>query len=377
MLPTSQPESPVEEQLMAMLQPSLFNLSSLNPGFQREAQGSLDEKQLGYGCLATPSSTSTPAVHNVNITTPSTGNQCGSDKELSPAANSAEISLTLATSKIYRFKSEELWIELPRAWRLSHNMTESDVFQAGLAAKCCKQGSPQEAICAKCLFKKVVSISVTSLHPFYRATTDVEKYILLVKSICTSSRDHLKAPLVISVDLPNHPEPLYSNPFHILSRCYKKGPSSATSPIISAPTKETKQTQTALKIVKPPPILGVNPDINYIPSAISVVVRLVLVYLTDEQTALIFSPVQKLLADYPGFLAIKYNPVGGPLILDSNNPTSKAKVWVTVAVFRSIQDAISGLSFYIDYAENRTKNPLDCNLDAMGLTKSVAIVTNF
>ncbi|KAH3744966.1 hypothetical protein Pelo_13643 [Pelomyxa schiedti] len=299
---------------------------------------------------------------------PAPSPSCRCSPSLHTEFDDSLIALGLSTSKIYRFKTEEMWIEIPRSWRLSHLMDESVIFQAGLAAKCCRPGSSQEVTCSKCLHKKVVTISVTSLHPFYHAPSGMEKYPFSIKSLCTSSRDHLRTALVATVSLPNCSKTLQSKPFHILSRCYKKD---TPGPVA----------------VKQQPSLGpllVNPDINFLSSTISVVVRLVLIDMDDLQTEEILRPVSDLMKQYAGgggFLGIQFRRLSSKPVLPSPPtdiaPACPANIWAAVASFKSLQDAVSALSFYDHYAKNRTRNPFNCDLDSMGKLKSVVVITNF
>ncbi|KAH3759021.1 hypothetical protein Pelo_9146 [Pelomyxa schiedti] len=324
------------------------------------------------------------------------------------------VSLRLTSTKIFRFKTEELWIELPRAWRTANRIEEQQVFQAGLSACCCRPGTTEEVVCQKCK-SKVLKFSTTSVHPYFQPTTGIEKYTISLKSICTSSRDHLHTALVVSINLLDCT--LQSKPFNILSRCYKKGstasiggnivtpllispcfvpppPPPATPTPQILPEKRVNLVAKVEKVEEKPPAQNDQPPI-------SIVVRIIQSTIPQDQTVSFMKAVHKLLStDYPGnrgFLSVVFHRLASfpsfqtPLIKSSGSPptettppdspdTKKAlqpTFWAVIASFLTVRDAVASLPFYNDFVTNVRRNPLDINLEAEGIVQPIQLVTNF
>jgi len=126
--------------------------------------------------------------------------------------------LELSSTKLFKFRRHFVTFKVKRSWRLDHNLTEPDIFNALLTARCCLLGSDTEAACKKCKCSPVVVLSATEQHPTYDASTDIETYECAIQSRCTSSRDHLKSSLVLVINkIPSKPD-IASNPFVLHAR---------------------------------------------------------------------------------------------------------------------------------------------------------------
>ena len=125
--------------------------------------------------------------------------------------------LRMSSAKLCKFRKYTLELVVAREDRIKAGLTESAVFAAVLHAKCCRSGTTTVANCAKCRCQPVVTL--TSATQWARHDgADNEVYACIVQSKCSSSRDHLKSPLVLRVDTIPTLGVLETEPFVLLAR---------------------------------------------------------------------------------------------------------------------------------------------------------------
>eukprot|EP01105_Mastigella_eilhardi_P027491 TRINITY_DN84_c0_g1_i1.p1 TRINITY_DN84_c0_g1~~TRINITY_DN84_c0_g1_i1.p1 ORF type:complete len:588 (-),score=142.98 TRINITY_DN84_c0_g1_i1:165-1928(-) len=111
----------------------------------------------------------------------------------------APASLVLSSLKLYRYGRFWMRLTVKESWRKTAGLTVEEVTACGFQARVCRLGVPQEeAICRNCCPTRQV-VSVVSAEPMQRLAQGLEQYTFILKSNCTSSRDHLKSQLVMEV----------------------------------------------------------------------------------------------------------------------------------------------------------------------------------
>ncbi|KAH3756532.1 hypothetical protein Pelo_11643 [Pelomyxa schiedti] len=112
--------------------------------------------------------------------------------------------ITLSSVKIYKYGSYWMRLSIRGDYREQLGLGEQDMVVAGLAAQCRRAGKLQEPVmCPSCCPSSSV-ITVTEPYGETCAKTSpegMEQYQFTLRSNCTSSRDHLKALLLMEVKL--------------------------------------------------------------------------------------------------------------------------------------------------------------------------------
>ena len=127
--------------------------------------------------------------------------------------------LAVDAPKLCKFRRYGVALVVPRAWRREHDLSEAQVMDALLGAKCCRSGTAVVVGCARCRCQPVVSLVPLSKSPQVCVLEDgTERYTCCIRSHCSSSRDHLKSSLVLVLDALPLREPLVSNTFVLLAR---------------------------------------------------------------------------------------------------------------------------------------------------------------
>ncbi|KAH3732141.1 hypothetical protein Pelo_17023 [Pelomyxa schiedti] len=127
--------------------------------------------------------------------------------------------------KMYCGKPTQLIVLLSRRWRLSHSITEPDVFQAMLSLSCSYAPiSDTEPKCYKCKKStdnegRVFTAWVSNHTPEIDENGNTEKYTAFVKSLCSSSRDHLGGQILFVLTLGGIA--FRSKPIHLRARLKK------------------------------------------------------------------------------------------------------------------------------------------------------------
>eukprot|EP01107_Rhizomastix_libera_P008997 TRINITY_DN2471_c0_g1_i1.p1 TRINITY_DN2471_c0_g1~~TRINITY_DN2471_c0_g1_i1.p1 ORF type:complete len:408 (-),score=110.53 TRINITY_DN2471_c0_g1_i1:83-1306(-) len=132
--------------------------------------------------------------------------------------------ITLSTHKVFKFRTFTLWLELNSAYVRQHGLTEEDIINAGVNAKCFKESQPDQELlyCSHCCpSKKIIEIASTTkaaLGP-RKNTNGTEIYTFdACRTHCSSSRDHHKSHFLIVIDgLPNCGS-ITSMPFSVQAR---------------------------------------------------------------------------------------------------------------------------------------------------------------
>lgn len=126
--------------------------------------------------------------------------------------------LELSSYKLCKYRKYEVRMTITRQWRTENRLSEIDILQALIGAKCCKLGTSQAVACDRCSCDQVVTLSATTQWPVRRDGSESETYLCAIQSRCTSSRDHLRSSLVLLIDNLPFPVPLTTEPFVLLAR---------------------------------------------------------------------------------------------------------------------------------------------------------------
>ncbi|KAH3765686.1 hypothetical protein Pelo_2484 [Pelomyxa schiedti] len=155
-------------------------------------------------------------------------------------------SLTLSSTKIYKYGSYWMQLDIATEYRKMMNITEQEIRNSGLGAQCRRIGNSQEpTVCNICCPSKSV-VAVTGVLPkMLSSDGKTEQYQFTLKSNCSSSRDHLKSTLVMEYRLA--PKLFVVSPTFVL-RARKK-------PSKPAPKRACTETskQTSRQHISPPP----------------------------------------------------------------------------------------------------------------------------
>jgi hypothetical protein len=101
---------------------------------------------------------------------------------------------------------------------MSKKLTEKDIFEAGTNAKCCRHGTLEATQCDRC--GRIVFIAPKGTAP-EEIAPGVEKYGFVIRSRCTSSREHLHSALVLWLDQLPTQRPVLSKSFVVHARIKK------------------------------------------------------------------------------------------------------------------------------------------------------------
>ncbi|KAH3760852.1 hypothetical protein Pelo_7347 [Pelomyxa schiedti] len=121
--------------------------------------------------------------------------------------SSSNAKLTLSSVKIYKYGSYWMRLSIATHYREQLGMDERDIVAAGLAGQCRKVGKLQEVVVCPTCNPSTSVITVTEPYGETCAKTSpegMEQYQFTLRSNCTSSRDHLKALLLMEVKLGPH-----------------------------------------------------------------------------------------------------------------------------------------------------------------------------
>jgi hypothetical protein len=88
--------------------------------------------------------------------------------------------LELSSNKLCKYRKYEVSLTVNRGWRVKNGLSEVDLLQALLGAKCCRLGSGTPAMCEKCAADKVVTLTATTQWPVRRDATDAETYVCAI-----------------------------------------------------------------------------------------------------------------------------------------------------------------------------------------------------
>ncbi|KAH3745992.1 hypothetical protein Pelo_12618 [Pelomyxa schiedti] len=129
----------------------------------------------------------------------------------------------LVREDIHPRKLAQVTLKLNRTLRLQAAISEREVFKQALCAEFRTAGSLKKAQCWRCNPETgiVGRLSIDDHEAHYEGSTDTEVYCLKLKSICTSSRLHMKSAAVLIIPgLAGHNK---SNPFNLRSRPKMRG----------------------------------------------------------------------------------------------------------------------------------------------------------
>eukprot|EP01105_Mastigella_eilhardi_P021732 TRINITY_DN5291_c0_g1_i1.p1 TRINITY_DN5291_c0_g1~~TRINITY_DN5291_c0_g1_i1.p1 ORF type:complete len:369 (-),score=89.08 TRINITY_DN5291_c0_g1_i1:129-1160(-) len=144
------------------------------------------------------------------------------------------LALQVEPAKLYTKKLGTLRIRLVKSWRESLGLSNADVLQAAKDCVCCKPGCLNtELECALCCknHEKVVGVTTnepsapTTLHNCGDGTEFIhhgvmEEFTYSVRSLCSSSSNHMQAPTVVLVCVLGGVQ-VKSSQFTLLSRMWK------------------------------------------------------------------------------------------------------------------------------------------------------------
>ncbi|KAH3732035.1 hypothetical protein Pelo_17133 [Pelomyxa schiedti] len=160
--------------------------------------------------------------------------------------------IELETDVLYKFRQYKMTVVVCRMWRVRSCVTSTDIARRVIAGSWLKYGSFESANCAKCcqnglppLDIKLISLPDADLHERCDDpnVTDILQFELTTR--CTSSREHLRAQVVLLVTGINEAPPFTSKPISLRARNHK--PSASRNP--------KKSTQTGLPTPSPSPCL--------------------------------------------------------------------------------------------------------------------------
>ena len=156
---------------------------------------------------------------NQNNTT-TTAPAAGVSRTPEGTETAAEIGATLELSsyKLCKYRKYEVRLTVPKKWRVDRGLSEVDLLQALLSAKCCRLGSSTEVGCERCAVDRVVVLTATTQWPIRQENNDLETYVCAIQSKCTSSRDHLHSQVVLLITSLPFAQPLTSEAFGLLAR---------------------------------------------------------------------------------------------------------------------------------------------------------------
>ena len=128
--------------------------------------------------------------------------------------------LTVSAYKLCKFRRYAVTLSVRKDWRAQHGLRDEQLSDALLNAKCCRFGTTVPVGCTKCKCQPVVTLAAAPTKmPVPNSSDDAyEDYVCNIRSRCSSSRDHLKSPLVLLIDTLPLPVPLVSSPFALLAR---------------------------------------------------------------------------------------------------------------------------------------------------------------
>ncbi|KAH3759684.1 hypothetical protein Pelo_8503 [Pelomyxa schiedti] len=313
--------------------------------------------------------------------------RAGGKREATNAPLSADDDpyICISSTRIFKFRHEELCLVVSRPWRLKHHMEPHEIFEAGLSATCCYPVTLNEVCCTRCCGSagKVVRICVASHSPSLDLDTQIEKYCFSVQSICSSSRDHIRSPVVIVIRSLGS-TPLKTPPLHLRSRCPRKSPSSSppSDPVTDTPngSEDSSPKFSTNKVTAMVPPLLTNSIIQpyqsptlYTPGpALLVIVRLLQVNIPPSlvSTAIATARFTAQNTIGTGMLAFQYKLV-------TPSVDGRSGVWLLTARYASSIDSAKGRKFFADIISNGVKNPFNSNLLSSNSVQSLALMTSW
>jgi len=125
--------------------------------------------------------------------------------------------LYLSSSIIYRYKTATLNLRLPTGWREKNGIPFSAVLNACLYPRVFSVEDPEhELVCPKC--GAIIEVRDEKEVPIMKVVEGREMFSVMVRTLCTSSKEHLPGKrLVIGIDIPGCKR-IYSHQFNIQSR---------------------------------------------------------------------------------------------------------------------------------------------------------------
>ncbi|KAH3744434.1 hypothetical protein Pelo_14170 [Pelomyxa schiedti] len=135
--------------------------------------------------------------------------------------------ITLSTYDLFPRRVERMTVNVPSAWRQQRGLSEREIEAQVLASQVCGANGTVGVQCFKCnkVTGSVIEITrLTESSPKSTSSTSttMERFVFGIKSICTSSAQHLRGPVVISVTFfPGCT--VTTAPFNLHSRAKERG----------------------------------------------------------------------------------------------------------------------------------------------------------
>lgn len=155
--------------------------------------------------------------------------------------------MTFPTDRLFKFRKYEAVLLVPRQWSHTARLSDSDIVRSLLSAKCRLAKSPMGSSlsCPRCRADPVVLVSAASRVPPKRdQDTEMDSFEFTLRPRCSSSRDHLKGPLVLVLDDLPLTHPLVGPTFHLMAREKPAACAPASAPAAhgqSLPSSSSKQ----------------------------------------------------------------------------------------------------------------------------------------
>eukprot|EP00727_Mastigamoeba_balamuthi_P004412 m51a1_g1397 hypothetical protein (282) ;mRNA; f:486146-487239 len=251
--------------------------------------------------------------------------------------------LGLSSRVLYQFRTFTALLLLRTRWRTDRRLSQADVTDALLRARCCVPGTLVAAQCHTCGRVLDVSENAGEQDMLRRELpAGVELYAVSLRTVCTSSRQHVgSAMLVLAAEL----EPgavVVSDRFAVYAR---------------HAARHVARQQRDASLVSPlpgPPLAGM-----------AVAVRINAVRFTPEEGQQFAAGIVPVLRDnVPGYLVHKSSLVGG------------SPVVVVVVGATSLGSLVLANGLWVRFVQNQIRNPLDRDLIADGLLQPLLAVTN-
>eukprot|EP01105_Mastigella_eilhardi_P016460 TRINITY_DN3764_c0_g2_i1.p1 TRINITY_DN3764_c0_g2~~TRINITY_DN3764_c0_g2_i1.p1 ORF type:complete len:392 (+),score=67.82 TRINITY_DN3764_c0_g2_i1:71-1177(+) len=131
----------------------------------------------------------------------------------------APVALVASVSAIHPRMSSTVCIQVLRGWRLAHHIEQKEVFDAGRNCTCHCTETFREVKCGLCDRENqtVLRLTVLDHFPEYYEAEDTETFWFTLRSVCTSSKNHLNCASVLIAAVVG-PVTVRSAPVQLMSR---------------------------------------------------------------------------------------------------------------------------------------------------------------
>eukprot|EP00727_Mastigamoeba_balamuthi_P011394 m51a1_g6878 hypothetical protein (315) ;mRNA; r:206923-208045 len=281
--------------------------------------------------------------------------------------------LSLSSRVLHRHRSFAALLLLRSRWRSARALSQADIADALLGARCCMPETLAPAECERCGGVLDVSENAAEQRRLSRdLPCDIELYAVTVRTRCTSSRAHVGTTmLVLAVDLApgtvvvSDRFAVYARPAgrHSASRPRSGSCCSGATALVPAAPEFAAMSQSLSCVMEPALPLSFQKQPQGSSEGMVIAVCLSATSISEEeQRQVTWGLVPLLRSNVPGFLMQK--------------ASMRESIVVYIVGFCSLGGLVLATHFGLLFFRNEIRNPLNRNLIADGLVQPLLLITN-